>query len=164
MKQAFAAIAVSGALFAAGCAVSGAGPEAAARRDASPRPPAEGVVLGALTNAALPKGACGMVLWSLDEEKPAPVFRYLSGKAGEIFVDGKPVALERVDASGASAYGVFENQTFRAESGLKVDVAVHFSLGFDGGSYLERGLVTVETEDGWRTVAPSAGLAGCRGK
>jgi hypothetical protein len=39
---------------------------------------------------------------------------------------------------------------------------VRFSLGFDGGVYLERGLIVVEALDGWRTVAPSAGLAGCR--
>lgn len=163
MKQRLAAILISGALFAAGCAGLGARSETAAR-DASPRPPAEGVVLGALTDSALPKGACGMVLWTLDEQKPAPVFRYLAGKTGEILVNGKPVPLQRMDAQGASAYGVFEDQTFLAENGLKVGVAVRFSLDFDGGSYLERGLITVETAEGWRTVAPSAGLAGCRSK
>jgi hypothetical protein len=45
---------------------------------------------------------------------------------------------------------------------MEVSVDARFSVGFDGGVYLERGLITVEAADGWRTVIPSAGLAGCR--
>ena len=124
----------------------------------------EGVVLRPLHDASLPKGECGMILWTLDEERPVPVFRYLSGKTAQIVVNATPLALTRVEANGAASFGVAENQIFQGENGLKATVAVRFSLGFDGGSYLERGLITLENADGWRTVVPSAGLAGCRSK
>lgn len=125
--------------------------------------PAEGVVLGRIAESNIPKGECGMILWTLDERQPAPIFRYISGKAGEIAVNGVPVVLTRADMSGQDAFGVFERQTFAATDGsLAVAVDVRFGVSFDGGSYLERGVVTIESASGWRTVAPSAGLAGCR--
>ena len=91
-----------------------------------------------------------------------PVFRYVSGKSAEIVVGQTAMSLQRIDSSGASAFGVFETPRFEGENGLSVAVDVRFTLGFDGGNYLERGLITVETAEGWRTVAPTAGLAGCR--
>ncbi|HPE32112.1 MAG TPA: hypothetical protein PLV61_13045 [Parvularculaceae bacterium] len=127
-------------------------------------PAVEGVVLRPIADSALPKGTCGMVLWTLDEERPAPIFRYVAGQQGEVAIDGAPVALTRVEVEGDGAFGIFEEQTFITEDGLKLNVKVKFSLGFDGGTYLERGLVSVETPSGWRTVLPAAGLAGCRSK
>lgn len=131
-------------------AAAGAGPEAV-------------VTLGALADASLKSGECGMILWTLDENRPAPVFRYVAGKSGEIAVGGRRVQLARLDTAGAGGFGVFERQTFASPDGLTVRVDSRFSLGFDGGSYLERGLVTVESPDGWRAVSPAAGIAGCRG-
>lgn len=127
-------------------------------------PAEEGAILGGLADASLPAGACGMVLWTLDAQRPVPVFRFVAGKEGELVVNGAAVSVKRVRADGASSYGVYEEQSFLADDGLRVEVGVRFSLGFDGGSYLERGLIRVESSDGWSTVAPSAGLAGCRSK
>jgi hypothetical protein len=125
--------------------------------------PADGsLVLGPLPASSVPAGQCGMILWSLDENRPAPVFRYISGKTAEVVISGVPVELTSVEASGSMAFGVFEHHEFSSAAGLTVTVDVRFSLGFDGGVYLERGLIVVEALDGWRTVAPSAGLAGCR--
>jgi hypothetical protein len=146
----------------AGCASFGAGKTAA--RPSSEAAAEEGAILGGLADASLPAGACGMVLWTLDAQRPVPVFRFVAGRTAELVVNGAAVSLQRVEADGASSYGVFEDQTFLADNGLRVDVGVRFSLGFDGGSYLERGLIKVESVDGWRTVVPSAGLAGCRSK
>lgn len=105
-----------------------------------------------------------MVLWTLEQERPAAIFRYLSGKTAEIVVNEQKMTLTRIEVEGSTAFGVSERQSFSGEDGLKVAIDVRFSLGFDGGSYLERGLVTVTTQDGWRTVVPSAGLAGCRAR
>lgn len=124
----------------------------------------EGAILSGLADASLPAGACGMVLWTLDAQRPVPVFRFVAGKGGELVVNGAAVSLKRVKADGANSYGVYEEQSFLADDGMRVEVGVRFSLGFDGGSYLERGLIKVESSDGWSTVAPSAGLAGCRSK
>lgn len=122
----------------------------------------EGVILGPLAEPGLPRGGCGMVLWTLDENRPAPVFRYISGKQGEIVIAGVSKQLFLQSADGASEYGVFEKLVFSEPEGLRVSVSVNFSLGFDGGAYLERGLIAVENDQGWRTVTPAAGLAGCR--
>lgn len=151
------------ALASNGCAGLGIGAPAAPQ-SADAAAPQEGAILGGLTDASLPAGACGMVLWTLDAQRPVPVFRFVAGKGGEIVVNGAAVNLTRVTADGASSYGVFEEQGFLADDGLRVEVGVRFSLGFDGGSYLERGLIKVVSSDGWSTVAPSAGLAGCRNK
>lgn len=122
----------------------------------------EGVILGPLAEPGLPRGGCGMILWTLDENRPAPVFRYISGKQGEILIAGVSTPLILQTANGASAYGVFEELVFSGPDALRVSVSVNFSLGFDDGSYLERGLIAVENGQGWRTVTPAAGLAGCR--
>ncbi|MDZ7627771.1 MAG: hypothetical protein U5J99_05090 [Parvularculaceae bacterium] len=104
-----------------------------------------------------------MILWTLDVAQPVPVFRAVSQKGAEIKLDGVVRKLSLSDAGGVAGFGVFETQTFAGE-GLTVTVKVRFGLGFEGGSYLERGLVSIERSDGWKTVVPAAGIAGCRAK
>ena len=122
----------------------------------------EGLVFSAISESALPAGACGMVLWTLDDEQPRPIMRYIIGKGAVVGLNGGPATLRIVDARGPSRYGVSERQTFASESGLTLTVEMRFGLGFEGGTYVERGLIAVEDPQGWRTVAPAAGLAGCR--
>ena len=113
---------------------------------------------------ALPQGDCGMVLWTLESNKPAAVFKYIVDGDGAIAVNGAPVALQRVAANGAGAFGVLERQSFVDKAGaFVVGVSVELGLEFNGGAYVERGLISVETDDGWRSVTPVAGIAGCRG-
>jgi hypothetical protein len=121
-----------------------------------------GAVLSAVPAAHLPKGECGMILWTLHENRPAPIFRYVSGKKAEVVVNGARLELLREASEGNSAYGVFERQTFRAPSGLALSITLVFGAGFDGGAYVERALVAIHSPDGWRTVTPTAGLVGCR--
>jgi len=121
------------------------------------------VTAGALPDAALPKGGCGMILWTLDVERPIPVFRSVSQKGAEIVIDGALQNLKLVEADGDAGFGIYESQTFSGD-GLTVSVRVRFGLGFDGGTYLERGLVSIEKPDGWKAVIPAAGIAGCRAK
>ncbi|MGE0182193.1 MAG: hypothetical protein AB7F91_15475 [Parvularculaceae bacterium] len=121
------------------------------------------VIVGAIPDAALPKGECGMILWTLEADQPAPVLRLIAGKQAEIVLNGAPVKLAIESASGAVGFGVAEENTLVAD-GVTATVKVRFGLGFDGGSYLERGLVTIESPTGWRAVIPAAGVAGCRVK
>jgi len=121
------------------------------------------IIIDALPDPSLAKGDCGMILWTLDENQPAAVLRVASGKGAEMSVNGSVVKFAITQTSGAAGFGVFEEQSFAAE-GLTATVKVRFGLGFDGGSYLERGLVTIESASGWRTVIPAAGVAGCRTK
>lgn len=162
MKPSAMAAAVLMTALAASCASGGSGKEARAGKRA-PVSSGASETAGALPDAALPRGSCGMILWTLDAERPIPVFRAVSQKGAEVNVDGAVRKLTLADADGASGFGVFEQQTFFAD-GLTVKVGVRFGLGFEGGSYLERGLISIEKPDGWKTVVPAAGIAGCRAK
>lgn len=152
---------LTAALLAAGCST---GASKSAQKGIVPAPSGGGdVMVGALADAALAKGECGMILWTLEETQPAPILKLTSGKSAEMMVNGALVKFAISETSGAAGFGVFEEQTLTAE-GLAAKVKVRFGLGFDGGSYLERGLVTIESPSGWRTVVPAAGVAGCRTK
>lgn len=129
---------------------------------ATPTPSKEGIILTRIAEPSLPKGDCGMVLWTAEGERALPIFRYVSEKNGEINIGNVQVKLTRTSFTGTSGFGVFERQEFTSEAGAVVTIVVNFGLGFDGGVYLERGLLTIETAEGWRTVVPAAGLAGCR--
>ena len=117
-----------------------------------------------LNEAALPPGKCGMILWTLDANAPTRILRYISGETAQIAVNGVPVTLSLAETAGGSNFGVFERQVFIGGTGYDATVDVNFGLGFDGGVYLERGLVTVRSASGWEIVAPTAGIAGCRQK
>ncbi len=123
---------------------------------------ADGQTLGALTETQLPDRSCGMILWTLDANRPSPVFRYVSGKEAEIVINDMPIAFTRVGGRGDSGFGIYQYQEFESETGLRLEVSSQFGAEFDGGSYLEQGLVKVHAPDGWSIVAPAAGIAGCR--
>jgi hypothetical protein len=148
-------------LAAFGCASSSA--DEAPSSVAAPSSGDDDLMVGALAESALPRGKCGMVLWTLEADRPTPIFRLAAGEPAEIMLGGKLTKFAMTQATGASGYGVSEEQRFVAD-GLNATVKVRFGLGFDGGAYLERGLLTIEAEDGWRSVIPAAGIAGCRQK
>ncbi|WDI31240.1 hypothetical protein PUV54_14915 [Hyphococcus flavus] len=118
--------------------------------------------LGPIQNAALPEKKCGMVLWTLEGTRPSAIFRFVSGEQAEINLAGQNVLLERVDFSGASGFGVYEQQTFRSHEGIEIEISARFGLDFANGAYLERGLIKLNDQEGWSMVAPTAGIAGCR--
>ena len=161
MKRAWALAIVS--MSVAGCeTMSSSSPSPRTETD----PPIEisdDKALTALADASLPEKSCGMVLWTLDARRPAPVFRFVVGDSGEIHINRQPFMLTRSHFDGQSAFGVFEEQVFVGPGGVKVQVTVRLGLGFDGGSYLERSLIKVEAANGWRIITPAAGIAGCRG-
>ena len=118
--------------------------------------------LGSLSDAQLPEKSCGMILWTLDAKRPSPVFKYVAENGAEIVVGETLVHLTRTNIGGEAGYGIFETQHFESEDGVRVEVTSQFGAEFDGGAYLERGLVKVFAPDGWSIVAPAAGIAGCR--
>lgn len=133
-------------------------------RSITAAPSGEGdLLIGTLAQSALPAGSCGMILWTLEADQPTPIYRQIAGKGGEIVLNGKPMSLPVIEKAGASGYGVFEETRLAAEK-ISATVKVRFGLGFEGGVYLERGLLTFESETGWRSVIPAAGIAGCRAK
>lgn len=113
-------------------------------------------------DAKIPAGECGMVLWTLEGARPAAVFQFVSGKAAQVNIAGRPVHLALKDFNGASGFGVFERQRFESADGVVVEVTARFGLEFKDGAYLEQGLIKVSDSAGWSMVSPAAGIAGCR--
>ncbi len=143
------------------CACSSSGRDGGVR-SVTAAPSGDGdAIVGALADASLPKGECGMILWTLEADQPTPILKVIAGKGAEMVVNGKLLKFSVIETGGAAGFGVFEEQKLASEK-MTADVRVRFALGFDGGSYLERGLVTIESPGGWRTVIPAAGVAGCR--
>jgi len=120
------------------------------------------LVLTGLTDSSLPRGKCGMVLWTLDENRPVPVLRYVAENNGEFRLNQIPYELIRVEVGGNSAYGVFPQQVFAAGSDIRVSVNVRFGQGFEGGAYLDGGILKIEKPGQSTLVTPVAGIAGCR--
>ena len=152
--------------FVTGCASDGAKRPPAA--NAEPVSDAQATVadvslLGRIAQSAIPAGECGLVLWTLEAQQPMPILRQIAGKGAEIVIDGKAKTLPLVSTSGRTAFGVSETTRFEGD-GVVASVVVQFGLGFDGGAYLERGVITIDRPDGWRLVSPAAGVAGCRKK
>ncbi len=149
------------------CASSG-GPNAAPAAPADEatsvgREESEGYVLTRISEPVLETGRCGMLLWTLENDRPSAVFKFTDNKGGVLSVNGEQYPLTRTDVAGEQAFGVAERQRFTDEARFfDVTVAVQIGLGFDHGAYLERGLITLVTPEGWRSVTPVAGIAGCR--
>ena len=103
-----------------------------------------------------------MVLWTLEGQRPLPVFKYVDGDGAYVNLSHAPITMQRHDYAGVADFGVFEQQTFKSEGDLTVEVEASFGLDFDGGAYLQNGLIKLSDETGWSMVAPAAGIAGCR--
>jgi len=120
------------------------------------------IVLTAIEKPQIDSGECGVLLWTLDADRPVPILKFIVGHDGEIALEGKAQSLTLVKASGASGFGVYEELELVSAEGAAVSVSMQFGQGFDGGAYLQRGIITVENAAGWRSVTPAAGIAGCR--
>ena len=155
---------VAGFVLTAACATSG-GDTNVAQTDAPldlANDKSGALALQPVASAALPANECGMVLWTLEGNRPAAVFQFVAGKEAHINIAGQPVVLKRMDYDGAAGYGVFERQTFESPEGITVEVSARFGLEFNGCAYLEQGLIKVRDVSGWSMVSPTAGIAGCR--
>ena len=122
--------------------------------------------LSALSDNKLPYGKCGMLLWTLNANNPVLVFRAVRGEGAEMVIDGEPARLVLVRQAGESRFGITSEQTYRSPEGLETTVNAtvnaDFGLTFEGGVYVENGVITLRNEAGWERVLPVAGLAGCR--
>lgn len=121
-----------------------------------------GYILNRLPDSSLPRGKCGMILWTLTDGSPAAVFRFVAGSEAEVSLQGALLKLSTVEVSGRSEFGVSERQVFETTEAVRVRTNFRFGLGFDGGVYLERALISIEDAAGWKSVSPAAGIAGCR--
>lgn len=114
----------------------------------------------------LEPGQCGMLLWTLSAGEPALVFRNVEGKAAEMIIDGKTARLVLASATGEQRYGISAKQEYTLDEGTpgetRVKIAATFGIPFEGGVYVEEGVITLRNFFGWERVTPVAGLAGCR--
>lgn len=114
----------------------------------------------------LEPGECGMLLWTLANGEPVMVFRNVEGRQAEMIIDGAPARLDLVEEKGERRYGIAAEQAYTLEAGTpgetRVKVTASFGTPFEGGVYVEQGVITLRNFFGWERVTPVAGLAGCR--
>lgn len=121
---------------------------------------------GALGNYSIPAGRCGMVLWAKAGTATVPIFRAFENGEGMMEIDGALTALARSSGSGEARATIPNRQVFRARGSdgqlVTVEANTVWGVNFPGGSYVERGTITLTGADGWSRVLPVAGIAGCK--
>ena len=121
---------------------------------------------GPLTEAGVPPGRCGMILWTLSGASAVPVFRSVDDGTADMQVDGSPIDLALVGRGGEDRLGIPAVQQFegRLPGGEPVTVTVRGTWGraFPAGAYVERASLSLTGADGWTRSLPTAGIAGCR--
>lgn len=118
--------------------------------------------IDSLPEDGLPDGECGLLLWTVEDQKPVLIFREVVGETAGMMLDGAPATLSLRSASGDSRYGVSSTQEFTSGQ-ISISVTIDFGRNFDGGAYVEHGRISVHGPNGWERAAPVAGLVGCRG-
>ena len=121
---------------------------------------------GPLSDAGVPAGRCGMILWTLAGASAVPVFRSVDDGSADMQVDGAPVTLALVGRGGEDRLGIPAIQQFegRLPGGEAITVTVRGQWGrpFPAGAYVESASLSLTGADGWTRSLPTAGIAGCR--
>lgn len=157
------------ALGLAGCANSGPADSEGATRFRTTEPVAmasEAPDPGALAGYGIPSGRCGMVLWARAGKSAVPIFQALDDGKGVMEIDGETSQLMRLRVNGVARAGMPQLQIFQTQlsDGSRVEIEANTVWGeaFPGGSYIERGTISLTGADGWSRVTPVAGIAGCK--
>ncbi|WOI54378.1 hypothetical protein [Parvularcula sp. LCG005] len=166
MIRTFILLAGCGALAACASSTPTSGSSPAASAGAAQVARTEAPDLGALPTYGIPRGRCGMILYTLSGSKSLPVFRSTDEGRGLVEINGALTELSLVGRGGETRMAVPSSQYFRGQQadGTEVTVAAVTSWGtsFPSGSYVEAGTLTITAADGWSRVLPVAGIAGCR--
>ncbi|MEM6913782.1 MAG: hypothetical protein AAF511_07370 [Pseudomonadota bacterium] len=119
-----------------------------------------------LANSSIPSGQCGMILWSQMGSRTVPIFRSVGTTTATMTVEEEPIDFVLAGQSGAIRLGMAEAQDFVSGPSRNgpVGAKLRFAWGqaFPGGSFVQRGTLTVSGADGWERVMPVAGIAGCK--
>ncbi|MGV6801446.1 MAG: hypothetical protein ACWA5L_05935 [bacterium] len=111
----------------------------------------------------LPSGKCGMMLWTLNQDQPIFIFQAIVGEGAQMVLDGQLTNLTLVNQAGDMRHNVATKQDYHAnDPAVDISLESEFGLRFEGGSYVEHGILSLSNEQGWERVTPVAGLAGCR--
>jgi hypothetical protein len=148
-----------------GCATGGPDPQ-------GPRVPVpmsaetEAPDLGALRTYGVPRGRCGMILYTLAGATPVPIFRSTDDGTAIMEIERQVTPLALVGRGGTTRMAIPSMQYFQGHlaSGEAITVAAQTEWGqpFQGGSYVRSGTMTVTAANGWSRVVPVAGIAGCK--
>lgn len=119
-----------------------------------------------LANSAIPSGQCGMILWSQIGSRTVPIFQSVGITQARMTLENEPVDLLLAHQTGMLRLGMGNRQEFITEATNTgaAGAKLRFEWGqpFPGGSYVQRGTLTVSGADGWERVMPVAGIAGCK--
>lgn len=115
---------------------------------------------------AIPPGRCGMILWTQNGSRIAPIFRSVDVTTATMRIEGEEMPLLLQSQDGELRLGMRAKQVFAAtgesNGGVVVEAKLNWGQAFPGGSYVSGGTLTVIGADGWRRILPVAGIAGCK--
>ena len=116
--------------------------------------------LGALGPPALPQGGCAAYLWSVPE--PRALVAMAAPASLRVVLDGKPLDLARVDASGAIVRGLSALTRYAAGPvSATVTMTVVERPDITSGGLVSDATLTVEPAGEDAVVVPVGGLVGC---
>lgn len=122
--------------------------------------------LGPLDGFGIPSGRCGMMLYGAAGTRSTPVFRSLDDGTATMQIEGSIVQLRLVGRGGDTRVGVPSIQYFSGvladQSEVHLSVTTAWGKGFQAGSFVDSGTLSVTGADGWSRIMPVAGIAGCR--
>ena len=120
----------------------------------------------ALADFDIPAGRCGMILWTKDGGRIAPIFRSVDTVEATMVIEGGEVSLLLASQLGDQRFGMRSQQVFTpadlAASQTVVETKIEWGQGFPSGTYINSGSLKLTAADGWQRIMPVAGIAGCK--
>ena len=119
-----------------------------------------------LASYDIPSGRCGMILWTKDSGRVAPIFRSIDTVQASMIIEGETVPLLLASQDGDLRFGMRAQQVFTPTDPEKhstvVETKLEWGQAFPGGIYINRGSLKLTATDGWQRILPVAGIAGCK--
>ena len=122
----------------------------------------EAIPASGLGPQTLAPGECGLFLWSQTDASRFIFFQRGASDTALMQIGESAATLNRT-RSGGTIFGQFmTRQTFTADLGETIDLAITPGEELDGGQRIEGGRLTLTDNDSWQTVTPVLGVRACQ--
>lgn len=126
--------------------------------------PASGVRIGELASRRdFESGDCGLFLWTRSADPRLVFYADPARETAAIQLDGREVALRRLDVTGAPDGDQYGVQVFASASGeVTARLTINQSEPIENGAMVPSANLRVTDARGWSTVLAVGGLAACQ--
>lgn len=121
----------------------------------------DGPRIDAIAPQELQQGECGLFLWARTPDRPFVFFSKQPNNFALMRVDGKDRTFTRTGFDKLLEGRIYGEQVFQSGE-LTLELSFDEVEPIEGGLRVARAAISLSGVEGWRTVAPAAGLASCR--